>query len=60
MSNNMEENKMDAVTSLVENIDEKEKMEEKKDNEKVSSITATASHIQVAGNDSYQAVVAKH
>jgi len=51
----MKDNKMD-----VENIDKKEKMEEEKDNEKGSSITATASHIQVAGNDSYQAVVAKH
>jgi len=35
-------------------------MEEEKDNEKGSSITATGSCIQVAGNDNYQAVVAKY
>jgi len=57
MSNNMNDNKMDVVTSSIENIDKKEKMEKEKDNEKGSSITATGSRIQVAGNDNYQAVI---
>jgi len=51
---------MDVVTSSVENIDEKEKMEEQKDNDKGKSNTATGSHVQDAVNNSYQAVVAKH
>jgi len=51
---------MDVVASSIENMEKKGKMEEEKDNEKGSSITATGCSIQVAGNDNYQAVVAKY
>jgi len=60
MSNQTKDNKMDVVTSTMENIDNKEKMKEEKDNDKGKSKTATGSHVQGAVNDSYQAVVAKH
>ncbi len=51
---------MDVVTSTMENIDNKEKMKEEKDNDKGKSKTATGSHVQGEVNDSYQAVIAKH
>jgi len=49
---------MDMETS--KNTDNKEKMEEEKDNDKGSSNTATGSRVQCAVNDSYQAVAAKY
>jgi len=60
MSNQTKDNKMDVVTSTMENIDNKEKMKEEKDNDKGKSKTATGSHVQGEVNDSYQAVIAKH
>jgi len=60
MSNQTKCNNINVKTFTMENINNKEKMEEEKDDDKGSSNTATGSHVQCAVNDSYQAVTAKY
>jgi len=59
-SNNMNDNKIDAAHSYIDNVNKKEKTKEETAKDKESSVVATVSCIQVACNDSYQAVAAKY